>query len=108
MGVRRRNEDVIGGQTGFLLNDFLRGIKDWARDHATIAHGNGKPGFTVIESQATGVKFIVNVNSLAVVEVTIDGQAETWGDVAVGSPHAESRGIGFGSRRRGREAREGC
>src|ERR1039458_6068469 len=89
MRLRGGYQDVVGGQSALFRSPALGGVQDFARNHATVTHHDRQPGLAVIEDKTAGVQFIVNVRGQAVIEVTVDGRAQPWGDVAGGRARAE-------------------
>ena len=90
-GVRvcGRNEYMVGGNAGSLPDQFLGRVHHRARDHATIADHDGEARLAIIEHEAARVQLVVNVRGDPVVEVAIDGHAQSRRDVARGGTGAE-------------------
>jgi hypothetical protein len=87
--VRGGHHHVLKRQAGSLIHHLLGGIEDFARDHAAIADDEDELGSAIIEGEAAGVEFIVDVRGLAILHVAVDGDAEVRGDVAGGGSGAE-------------------
>ena len=89
MGVRGGDEDALGRHTGELLGLDLGRIRNVARDHAGIHHDERDGRGAVVEHEAAGVQFIVNMAGSAIVEIAVNGNAQPRRDVAGGPARAE-------------------
>ena len=100
MGVGPRREHVLGWNARVLMDHLFGRAADFVA-HADVVHNNqGKPGESVVQDDALGVQFIVNVRGRHGLPSTDDGEAQGRGDVAGRGPGAKDvfrLGIGFGS-----------
>ena len=68
---------------------MFRRVHQFARDHATVADGDGEARPAVIQHETASVQLVVNVPGDTVVEVAVDGHAQARCDVARGGAGAE-------------------
>ena len=82
MRVRGGHQNVVGGNPGMFLDCPLGGIKNLARNHATIHHDDHEPGLTVVEYETTGVQFVVDMARFHILHIAVDGEPKGRRDVA--------------------------
>ena len=91
---------MSGGDAGFGLNELAGFEGEAAVDAEEVADDEGELGGAVIEDEAAGVEFVVDVGGGEGEEATDDGAAEFGGDVGGGGAGAEGGfgGVGGGER----------
>jgi hypothetical protein len=71
------------------MNELLGGIEERPRDHATIADSDDEAVLAIVQRQTASVQFVVNVDSGAVIEITVYGNAQSRSDIAGSGTGAE-------------------
>jgi len=84
---------VSGGDAGFGLDELAGFEGEAAVDAEEVADDEGEFGGAVVEDEAAGVEFVVDVGGGEGEEATDDGAAEFGGDVGGGGAGEEG---GFG------------
>jgi hypothetical protein len=61
MGVRRRDQNVVGGDAEILLDGSPRLVADQPVDAEQIADDEDEFGLAVVEDQTAGVEFVMDM-----------------------------------------------
>jgi hypothetical protein len=99
VGVRGADQDAFLGDLGLGGDLFSRLLAHQGVDAQQIADDEGEPGFAVVEHEAAGVQFVVDVGGADRRETADDVSAECRGDVARCGAGPELLGGDGGSRR---------
>lgn len=99
MGVGRGHHHTFRPQTGCRLDLALRFVKHLAINANAIDSDNGEPGSAVVQCEAAGVQFIVNMGRRNRVPPAHDAEAQLGRDVAGRGARLKYTSVGRGSRR---------
>ncbi len=80
--MRGGTQDVLDRDVRALTGQAFGFVEDLAWNHATIVDHDGKFRAAIVEHEAAGVQFVVDMQRRVVLHPPIDRYAERWRDVA--------------------------
>lgn len=93
MGVGRRHQHVFDGDAGSLMGQLLDLPPELLGNNRVVDYDDRQSRLAVVQDEATGLQFIVNVFRSAVMERAGQGNSQPRRDIAGGGSSLELPGL---------------
>jgi hypothetical protein len=89
MGMRGGDQHPVRRQAGPAIYVLLGGFNHVPRDHAAVAYDDGKPDVTIVQHQAPGVQFVMDMACFPIRKMAVNRHSQRWGDNTASRPGLE-------------------